>query len=102
MKIKGSSVIIAAMYITWIAFIAAQVWIRITTQSWLPAEMTYGTASLFIVETVSLARLKMAKEGGNPGPKKSNTFLSRLGADVPDFEEEAQKAAKHAADKEQQ
>lgn len=97
-KPRGSTVIIACMYITWSAYVAFQAWCKQAIGAFLPAEVTFGTASLFIVETVSLARLKMAKEGiGLPG-KKQNPFLSKIGiGDVPDFEDEAQmESAKHA------
>ena len=92
-KPKGSTVIIALMYLTWTAYVLLQAWCR-----FLPPEVTYGTAALFIVETVSLARLKMAKEGSALPKKTPNAFLSKIGiGDVPDFEEEAQiESAKHA------
>ena len=105
---KGSTVIIAFMYATWVGYIAAQVWVHQTcsyvspsgtyTSVWLPSEVTYGTAALFIAETVSLARLKMAKEGYDVKPKKQNTFLSKLGlTGLEDFDEDAVNvAAKHA------
>ena len=90
---KGSTVIIAFMYATWCAYLALQVWCKHFTGSYLPAEVTYGTAALFIAETVSLARLKMAKEGQPIGQRKANAFLGKMGVAVDDFEEEAQKAA---------
>ena len=90
---KGSTVIIAFMYATWCAYLALQVWCRHFTGAYLPAEVTYGTAALFIAETVSLARLKMAKEGQPIGQRKANPFLGKMGVAVADFEEEAQKAA---------
>lgn len=93
-SIKGSTIIIALMYLTWIAYIYAQVKIYMVTCEWLPAEVTLATAGLFIVETVSLARLKMAKEGLPIGEKTSNPFLEQAGlVDMPDFEEEAQEIA---------
>lgn len=96
MKIKGSTVIIVFMYVTWIAYLLFQVAVKLTTNAWLPSEVTYGTASLFIVETVSLARLKMAKEGTVLNEKKPNAFASRLGLTqtLETFEEDAQKASK--------
>ena len=89
---KGSTVIIAFMYATWVGYLALQVWCKRFTGAYLPAEVTYGTAALFIAETVSLARLKMAKEGQPIGQRKANAFLGRMGMAVEDFEEEAQKA----------
>ena len=97
-KPKGSTVIIALMYVTWTAYILLQAWCKLAIGAFLPPEVTYGTAALFIVETVSLARLKLAKEGNTLPQKKPTAFLSKLGiSDVPDFEEEAQiESAKHA------
>lgn len=94
-KIKGSTVCIAVMYIGWIVYIIAQVLLYWQFKVFLPMEITYGTAALFIVETVSLARLKMAKEGENVKPKKTNTILSKLGiTDMPDLEDEVQEQVK--------
>ena len=88
---KGSTVIIAFMYATWCGYLALQVWCKSVTGSYLPAEVTYGTAALFIAETVSLARLKMAKEGTQVRPKKPNSFLSKVGVPgIEDFEDEVQ------------
>ena len=97
-KLKGSTVIIACMYLTWSAYVAFQAGCKQAIDAFLPAEVTFGTAALFIVETVSLARLKLAKEGNQLPTRKPNAFLSRLGiSDVPDFEDEAQiESAKHA------
>jgi hypothetical protein len=77
--VKGSTIIICFMYITWIAYLALQIWVYQETCTFLPSEVTLGTAALFIVETVSLARLKMTKEGTNVGVKKSNPFIESLG-----------------------
>ena len=88
-KVKGSTIIITFMYVTWILYLVALVWINKSTGMWLPMEVTMATAALFIVETVSLARLKMAKEGTKVGQKKNNPFLEQVGLyNVPDFEEE--------------
>lgn len=98
-KPKGSTVIITFMYLTWVIYIVALVAIHLIAGEWLPTEVTLCTAALFIAETVSLARLKMAKEGINVGEKKNNSFLEQAGVmDIPDFEEEVQKVveAKHA------
>ena len=97
-NIKGSTIIIALMYLTWIGYIYAQVKIYMVTCEWLPAEITLATAGLFIVETVSLARLKMAKEGAPVGKKKDNPFLEQIGlGDMPDFEDEVQKEMEEIA-----
>ena len=48
-----------------------------------------GTAALFIVETVSLARLKMAKEGTIVPHKRTNPFFEQLGLPyTSEFEED--------------
>lgn len=97
MRIKGSTVIICFMYLTWCAYLALQIWCYQTSYAFLPAEVTYGTAALFISETVSLARLKLAKEGAQIKPK-TNQFLSSLGiVGDPGFEQDAlEESAKHA------
>ena len=95
-KPKGSTVIIVFMYATWICYLAFQLYVKTRTGAWLPSEVTYGTAALFIVETVSLARLKLAKEGNVLPDKPTNTFASKLGisSGMETFEEDAQKASK--------
>lgn len=90
---KGSTVIIAFMYATWVCYLMLQVWCKQTAGAYMPQEVTYCTAALFIAETVSLARLKMAKEGQPIGQRKANAFLGKMGVAVDDFEEEAQKAS---------
>ena len=98
-KIKGSTIIITFMYVTWVIYIVALVGIHLITGEWLPSEVTFATAALFIVETVSLAKLKMAKEGTRVPEKKNNPLLEQIGlTDMPDFEEEIQEAVegKHA------
>ena len=86
--IKGSTVIIAAMYVLWIWYIVAQVWTYANYGSLIPSEMTYATAACFIVETVALARIRMAKEGYIVPKKKPNQFLQRIGIDEDDELEE--------------
>lgn len=89
--VKGSSIVITAMYVLWIWYIVAQVWTYANYGSWLPAEMTYATAACFIVETVALARIRMAKEGYVLPKKKANQFLQRIGiAEEDELEELAQ------------
>lgn len=98
-KVKGSTIIITFMYVTWVVYIIALVGIHLITGEWLPSEVTFATAALFIVETVSLAKLKMAKEGTHIPEKKSNPLLEQIGlTDMPDFEEEIQEVVegKHA------
>ena len=86
--INGSTVIIAFMYATWVAYVLFQAAYYTETYTFLPAEITLGTAALFIGETVSLARLKMAKEGTKLSPK-NNQWLSRLGIAEGSFEQDA-------------
>ena len=62
MKPKGSTVCIAAMFFGWIAYVIAQGVFYAHFMTWLPMEITWGTAALFLGECVSLARLKLAKE----------------------------------------
>lgn len=101
-KPKGSTVIITFMYLTWVAYLFAMVYVYLIVGEWFPSEVTFATAALFIAETVSLARLKMAKEGQKVEPKKANPFLEQIGLyNVPDFEDEVQEVqdvsrAKHA------
>lgn len=89
--VKGSSIVITAMYVLWIWYILAQIWTYANYGSWLPSEMTYATAACFIVETVALARIRMAKEGYIIPTKKPNQFLQRIGiAEDDELEEVAQ------------
>ena len=90
---KGSTVIIVFMYATWILYLGFQLYVRTRCGAWLPSEVTYGTAALFIVETVSLARLKMAKEGTTLDKRQGNAFAAKLGlsSTLDSFEQDAQK-----------
>lgn len=95
--IKGSTVCIIAMYVGWIGYVLAQGICYWRLHTFLPVEVTWGTVGLFLVETVSLARLRMAKEGMPIKDKIANPILKKLGVELPDFEDEAQEAAaKHA------
>lgn len=89
--IKGSSVCIAAMYIGVVWYVFAQMFSYWTLGVFLPPEVTYGFFAAFIVETISLARLKLAKEGYNVKPKGSNAFLDRIGisSNIESFEPDA-------------
>lgn len=92
-KPKGSSVCIAVMFVGWVAYV---LWLSLFYAKegvWLPESITLGTIGLFLVETVSLARLKMAKEGNPIKNKIANPILKKLGVDLPDFEEEVQEIA---------
>lgn len=90
-KPKGSTVIITFMYVTWVIYLIAMVVVYNMVGEWFPSEITFATAALFIAETVSLARLKMAKEGTNIGKKKNNAMLEQIGVyGDSEFEEMAQ------------
>lgn len=104
LKPKGSTVIIVFMYLTWILYLGFQLHVRTKTGAWLPSEVTYGTAALFIVETVSLARLKLAKEGNEIPEQQNNVFLSKLGLNsLETFEQDVQEVSKkNIATKQQQ
>ncbi|MDO4290279.1 MAG: hypothetical protein Q4C41_03500 [Eggerthellaceae bacterium] len=94
-RIKGSSVVITAMYVLWIWYICAQVWTFANYSAWLPSEVTYGTAACFIVETIALARIKLSKEGYVLPNKKPNQFLQRIGiVDGSELEEITQEISK--------
>lgn len=94
-KPKGSTIIITFMYVTWVIYIIALVAVHQIAGEWLPTEVTLCTAALFIAETVSLARLKMAKEGVKLPKKENNSFLEQAGVpSVPDFEGEVQEVIK--------
>lgn len=92
MKPKGSTVCIIVMFVGWTTYVIAQGWFYIQAHTFLPIEITWGTVGLFLVETVSLARLKMAKEGLPIKNKIVNPMLKKLGVELPDFEEEVQEA----------
>ena len=101
--ISGSTVCIAVMYIGWVGYVAAQAICYWKLHTFLPMEITYGTAALFLVETVSLVRLKMAKEGLPIKNKIANPILQKIGIQsLPDFEEEVQEeVAKNQAKNEE-
>lgn len=89
---RGSTAIICVMYVSTVVYVIAQAWYYKNFYAWFPTEVTALIGAVFVAETVSLARLRMAKEQGRAMPaKQSDPFLSRIGADVPDFEEEVQR-----------
>lgn len=96
-RIKGSTVIIAAMFAAVIAYVATDIWCYATYRSWIPYDASAIVGACFVAETVSLAKLKMAKERGQVGDysrKTSNSFMQRLGVtSLTDFSEEAVEAA---------
>lgn len=98
-KPKGSTVCITVMFAGWIAYVIGQGWFYVHFKTWLPVELTWGTAALFLGECVSLARLKLAKERQPVVTKKVNPMLTKVGiTDLPDFEDEVQQAAADASE----
>lgn len=97
---KGSTVIIALMFVAVVAYVAVDIWTYATYRSWIPYDASALVAACFVAETTSLAKLKMAKESGRKpdySRKQVNSFMSRLGVTgVPDFTEEAVAAGEDA------
>ena len=79
MRVRGSTVIIAVMFASWVAFVAATVWIRLIVGDWLPSEIIVASAGLFITELACLAKIRMAKEGAK-APPQSNSEMDQMGA----------------------
>ena len=99
--IKGSTVIISVMFATICAYIALDVWCYKTLHSWIPYDGSALVGACFVVETVNLAKLKMAKEDGRrpnySSKDSSNGFTTKLGlSNLPDFSEEAAAAQQTA------
>lgn len=87
----GSTIIISIMFVSTIAYILFNAWYYTMYYAFMPMEITYGFFAVFCVETVSLARLKMAKEGTKVSAKTENPMLQNLGIySMPDFENEVQ------------
>jgi len=94
----GSTVIISIMFLSTIAYILFNAWYYTLYYSFMPMEITYGFFAVFCVETVSLARLKMAKEGTKLQAKTDNPLLQNLGIySMPDFENEVQQELNNTA-----
>lgn len=94
-RIKGSSVIISFMYFGVLWYVGAQMFCFWRLGVFLPPEVTYGFFAAFIVETISLARLKMTKEGDVLKPKAVNAFIERLGiGNIETFEDDAQEMSR--------
>lgn len=80
-RVKGSTVCIALMFATWVGYLIACFAYHSVSKTWPPAELTYATCLLFVVETWQLARFKLAKERGSEDRAKAilaeeNTFIS--------------------------
>lgn len=94
LPVRSSTVIIALMYVTVVGYVVLDTWMYLTSYTFLPMDATALVGACFVAETVSLARLRMAKEQGRPMPAKAdNPYLAQLGASgLPDFEPEVQDA----------
>lgn len=101
----GTTVCVAVMFASCVWYILYQSWFYLYAGSFLPMEVTYGFFAVFCFETVSLARLSMAKQAARAGeqakmPEKAgNPALEMLGLyNAPDFEPEV-KAAQDSAER---
>lgn len=98
--VKGSTVIIFFMFLAVIAYVAVDIWCYKNLYSWVPYDASAIVGACFVAETVSLAKLKMAKEDGRKADyskKMTDPFSSKLGIDgLEDFSEEAVDAANGA------
>lgn len=96
MKVRGSTIIIAVMFASWVAFIIAAVYIRLLVGDWLPSEIIVASAGLFITELACLAKIRMAKEGAK-APEQSNSEMDQIGAGESRFSEVLEETnGKHA------
>lgn len=100
--IKGSTVIISVMFVSVVAYVAADIWVYSQFHSWIPYDASAIVGACFVAETVTLAKIKMAKEDGRRADyskRTGNSFLTKLGvADLPDFTDEAVTAQKENDD----
>lgn len=100
--IKGSTIIILLMFLAVVVYIAVDIWCYKNFHSWIPYDASAIVGACFVAETVSLAKLKMAKEEGRRGDyskKGTNSWMSKLGvSQIPDFSEEAVSAAQGSVD----
>lgn len=92
-KPKGSTIIILFMFLAVIAYVVVDIWCYKNLHSWIPYDASAIVAACFVAETVSLAKLKMAKEDGRKADyskKATDSFMSKLGVtSLQDFSEEA-------------
>lgn len=95
--IKGSTVIILFMFLAVIAYVTVDIWCYKNLYSWIPYDASAIVAACFVAETVSLAKLKMAKEDGRKADyskKMTDPFSNQLGiGGLEDFSDEAVDAA---------
>lgn len=100
--LKGSTVIITFMFLAVIAYVGVDIWCYQNLHSWIPYDASAIVGACFVAETVSLAKLKMAKEENRRADyskKGTNSFMSKLGVtSLTDFSEEAVQAANNNND----
>lgn len=104
MKVRGSTLIIIAMFVTWISYIVASVYVRMLVGDWLPTEITVASAGLFITELACLAKIRLAKEGAKV-PEQANSQMDEIGAGESAFSDVLEEAieetnGKHARSEE--
>ena len=93
--VRSSTVIIAVMYASVVAYILFDAHFYETNFAFLPMDASALVGACFIAETVSLAKIRMVKEDGRAPDysRKPNTFMNQLGVyDLPDFTDEAMSA----------
>lgn len=99
---KGSTVIILMMFLAVIGYVAVDIWCYKNYHSWIPYDASAIVGACFVAETVSLAKLKMAKEDGRKADyskKATNSFMTKLGvSNLQDFSDEAVAAASASTD----
>lgn len=102
---KGSTVIILMMFLAVIGYVAVDIWCYKNYHSWIPYDASAIVGACFVAETVSLAKLKMAKEDGRKADyskKATNSFMSRIGVtSLQDFSDEAVAAANNGTESSQ-
>ncbi len=91
--VRGSTVIITVMFASVVAYVAVDIWCYSQYKSWIPYDTSAIVGACFVAETVTLAKIKMAKEDGRKADyskRSGNSFLTKVGVtDMPDFTEEA-------------
>lgn len=80
-RVRASTVIIAVMYASVVLYVAFNAWYYERTFTFLPDSLTAMVGAVFVGETVSLAKLRMAKEQGgqSSGQAHTNNYLEQLG-----------------------
>jgi len=100
-KISGFTVCVLVMFLSTIWYILYQSWFYAKYVTFLPMEVTYGFFAVYCFETVSLARLSIAKQKAKLPEKTNNPALEMLGLySAPDFEPEVQETQNNAEEKE--